>query len=80
MVNHNFHFFIESLIYPFWTLAEVTYLDSLFFVSFNISALQQTKEIYITPIFWMVNHHQNSPIKQFFSYFLKDNKYVLMLA
>ena len=76
MVNQNFSPFIESLIYPFLhTLAEVTYKLGFTFLFLSIFQPSNSQEIYITSIFWMVNH-KNSPIMQFFSSFIKDNKYM----
>ena len=79
MVNHNLKPFIESLIYPFlhFSWSELTGLT--FFVSFRYFNPPTSKKTILPTKFWMVNP-KNGPIKQFFFNFIKDNKYVLILA
>ena len=77
MVNHNFNPFIESLIYPFlhFSWSDLPGFTFFFFFFFSIFHSSNIQKIYITSIFWMVNH-KNRPIEQFFSNFINDNKYM----
>ena len=79
IVNHNFNPFIQSLIYPFWHFSWSD-LPGFFFVvvvvvSFQYFSPPTDKKIDITSTFLVVNH-KNIPMKQFFSNFTKDNKYI----
>ena len=77
IVNHNFNPFIESLICPFWHFSWSDlpgfFLLLLLLFLFNISALRQKNRDYLN-IFG--GKPQKYSIKQFFSNFIKDNKYI----